>query len=86
VASIKQVIVSNSVGLFRDTDVSVTFWNGNNPSVTSTNSPDNIVVVSAQKNWVWITRLVMGSANLTIRANSADRMESLGAGQTPPPL
>jgi Flp pilus assembly protein TadG len=84
--SIKRVVVANSVGLLTDADVSVTFWDGSNPSVASTNLPDNVVVVSAQRNWVWITRLAMGASNLTIRASSADRMESLGAGQSPPPM
>ena len=74
--SIKRVVVANSVGLLTDANVSVTFWDGSNPSVASTNLPDNIVVVSAQRNWVWITRLAMGASNLTIRASSADRMES----------
>ena len=85
--SIKRVVVANSLGLLRTQDVTVAFFNGENPALAGTNAPDNIVVVSAQRNWPWLVRAVMsGTPTIRLRASSADRMEGLGAGQNPPPL
>lgn len=86
-ASIKQTVASNSMGLLQTSDVTVTFFDGSNPSVTSTNAPGNIVVVTAERNWFWIARSIMSSSGtVRFQASSADRMEGLGAGITPPAM
>lgn len=85
--SIKNVVKRNAMGLLSDDDVTVAFFQGNNPSVAGTNAPDNIVVITAEREWYWVARSIMsGSAMVTLRASSADRMESLGANQAAPAL
>jgi Flp pilus assembly protein TadG len=88
--SIKRNVVENSMGFLRTTNVDITYYDGNNPanvvSGTGSNGPGNIVVVSiARYTWNWIIPMFMnGRPGLTISAQSADRMEGLPAGQSPP--
>lgn len=91
-ASIKQVVARNSMGMLSPSDITIQYYDGNTesanllrPTAANTgNSPDNIVVITAQRNWFWIMRSLMRGRTVTLTASSADRMESLGSGQTPP--
>ena len=89
-ASIKKVVKTNAMGLLSDSNITINYYNGNNPTVLipapGGNAPNNIVVVSITGfNWKWMVPVVMGSRNpLSITASAADRMEGLGAGQTAP--
>lgn len=85
--SIKAEVVANSTGLLQPSDVTVAFYAGSNPSTAITsggNIPGNIVVVTAERDWNWVTRMVFRGGTIHLRSTSADVMEGLGAGQTPP--
>jgi Flp pilus assembly protein TadG len=89
-ASIKKVVKTNAMGLLTDSNITINYYDGNNPSTLIAppggNAPNNIVVVSIdQFNWRWMVPVVMGGRSpFNIKASSADRMEGLGAGQTAP--
>ena len=85
--SIKNIVKQNSMGLLDNEDITVAFFQGNNPSVVGRNAPDNIVVVTAERNWIWLAKAITsGDATVTLRASSADRLESLRWNQTAPAL
>jgi Flp pilus assembly protein TadG len=89
-ASIKKVVKTNAMGLLTDSNITINYYDGNNPATLipspGGNAPNNIVVVSIdQFNWKWMVPVVMGGRSpFKITASSADRMEGLGAGQTAP--
>jgi Flp pilus assembly protein TadG len=85
--SIKNVVKRNSMGLLTDDDITVAFFQEDDASVAGSNAPDNIVVVTAQRDWFWIAKgITTGNGAVTLLASSADRMESLGWNQKAPDL
>ena len=90
-ASIKKVVKTNAMGLLSDSNITIDYYDGNNPTVRIAppggNAPNNVVVVSIdQFNWTWIAPTFMGGSRtpFKIKAASADRMEGLGSGQAAP--
>jgi len=89
-ASIKKWVRTNAMGLLSDSNITINYYDGNNPSTLiappNGNAPGNVVVVSITGfNWKWMVPVVMGSRSpFSITASSADRMEGLGAGQSAP--
>ncbi|HYP07938.1 MAG TPA: hypothetical protein VER03_17025 [Bryobacteraceae bacterium] len=76
-----------------DSDISITYYNGDITTgdlltplpANAGNRPDNVVVIRVRRNWIWIVRSLMSASPSVLEGTSADRMESLGAGQNPPP-
>lgn len=89
--SIKNVVVRNSMGFLRESNVSVTFYDKDNPlnAIPSPggNAPDNLVEVSVSGfSWSWIIPFFMtANPSFPITARSADRMEALPANGVAPP-
>jgi Flp pilus assembly protein TadG len=96
VASIKQVVQSESMGFLSASDVSsrvtVTFWSvSSNPpaqvTVAGANSAGNMVVVSVNGwNLNPLAPLLRSSSPVQISVSSGDLIESSGSGGAPPPL
>jgi len=89
-ASIKKTVETYALGLLTDSNITINYYDGTNPSnliaPPNGNSPGNVVVISITGfNWKWMVPVVMGSRSpFAVTASSADRMQGLPNGTNPP--
>lgn len=89
-ASIKTVVQKYALGFVDPQQISVEYYDPNNPSTILTgvgsNGPNNIVEVSIRGyRWGWVVPFLFSNSSLEITASASDRMEGLPAGGSVPP-
>jgi len=88
-SAIQAVVKSYSLGLLSTSNISVQYYSPNSPysqlTGTGSNSPGNILQVSVTGySWTPIAPIWRSGSALSITAVSADRLEGLPAGTSPP--
>jgi len=88
-ASIKEVARQSAMGFLNNDDnmakVHVRYYDPGSFTEVPGNNPGNLVEVSVESyTWGWLALLMRNVGPLQITTRSADRMEGLPAGSSPP--
>jgi hypothetical protein len=88
--SIKEVVKQSAMGFLHEEEnlekVKIRYYEPDNLGEVQQNAPGNLVEVSIEGyTWGWMALLMRNASPLQITTRSADRMEGLPPGASPPP-